>query len=256
LNLVGSAVLAVASLAVAVLDMARLALLLAAAGTAGDQHDNGGDQGQDSDNKGEPSGRAIAGITGAVVVDLVAQEGEGDEVDDESDGVDDEGGGGDEHGQDGDDGAAGGKGEEEGDEESGSTDGVEDQDAGQGLDGIATGIAEVNGADILDDLGRVVANGRIRARPAGKQFVSKRTKSSGGMIRRPNSLSVRRPGAVTENTKLGITLRQVEADKGNSVGDGGGNAHHDGEDHGDEEEGRAQVVNSLADTHDEEVVAY
>jgi hypothetical protein len=227
-------VLAVASLAVAVLDMARLALLLAAAGTAGDQHDNGGDQGQDSDNKGEPSGRAIAGITGAVIVDLVAQEGEGDEVDNESDGVDDEGGGGDEHGQDGDDGAASGEGEEEGDEENGSTDGVEDQDTGQGLDGIATGIAEVDGADILDDLGRVVANGRIRARP----------------------VSVRRPGAVTEYTKLGITLRQVEADKGNGVCDGGGNAHHDGQDHGNEEEGRAQVVNSLADTHDEEVVAY
>lgn len=152
--------------AVAALDLAALTALLAAASTARNKHDDGSDQGQDSGHKGEPRGRAVRGITDAVLVDLVAEEGEDDKVNDKGNGVDDEGHGGDERGQDGEDGATGDQAEDEGQEEGDGADGVEDEHAGQGLDGVGASSAEVTATNVLDNLGRVVANGRIGARPA------------------------------------------------------------------------------------------
>jgi hypothetical protein len=59
-----------------------------------------------------------------------------------------------------------------------------------------------------------------------------------------------RPGTIPKYTKRRVgAVGQVELDKGNGVDHGGGDINHDGEDHGDEEEGRAYVVNSFTDGH-------
>lgn len=154
--------------------LAAGSLLLATAGAAGDEHDDGSDQSQDARDEGEPCGRAVFGVPVAVVVDLVAEEGEEDKVDDEGDGVDDEGGKGNKHGQDGHDGATREQAKEEGHEQNGGADGVEDQHARERLDGVATGIAVPNVGDTLDHIGWVVADGGAGALPAGRECVSKR----------------------------------------------------------------------------------
>lgn len=208
--------------------LAGVALVAATASAAGEEHQDGGKESQDCGHESNVGGRTICGIADAVIVDLVAEEGEGDEVDDDGNGGDDECDERDNGRKDGNGGAVGGNGQEEGEEEGAGADGMEDEHPRQSLDGVAAPIAIIPAVDVLDDPSRVIAEGGVGATEAFRALFR----------------------AIAKYTKFSISARwEIEADEGDGFRHRGGNVNHDGEDHGDEEQSGADIVKSFTDGH-------
>lgn len=140
-------------------------LALAAAGAAGDEDQDGGnEEGNDgADNApdtGTVRGRQTAGIVGVVVDD-----GHAGEVGGENDNGDDEGKTREDRGEERLEGAGTDGGEQEADEGQDAGDGVQDHDAGQSLGGVLASAGDVDvGVKVAaKDVGGVVANHLLAA---------------------------------------------------------------------------------------------
>ena len=149
------------------------ALLLATASTAGDEQDEGADEGQGSGDDGKVGGRAVLALAlGLGVVDLGQEEAKGDKVNNGGDGGDDKADAGSDSGEDGDDGALVEQAEEEGNGQEDGADGVEDKDPGQALGRVSADVAVAASVDRVENGDGVVANARVGASPAEKEEVS------------------------------------------------------------------------------------